>query len=386
METADATPASVWQKMEPIWVTLAKKNRTTLVQYVPGSNAEIGGYKPTYYNKTFDKGYSFKERINDALAIIDGPEKNRPEFLMLHTSVSNVARQYGPFGKDTIEVVRKVDLAIGYLVDELEKRNIAQYIDIAVVSVTGTSQIKDDGVLYLEDIYAAGLGRQPNGTLNPSPFYFEDGESMFITDYMKINNRGVVLDLYPTEYDDEADKRNMIDFAIKMLEKAKEVDAKFDHFSIYYKDNLPSEWNYKLDADKFENDYTPYIIIVADQNYMITTKDKAYYGQQGDDGYYTDGKNATFNGVFVANGPHFRSDASNAPTGVNVVDMHELFTTILSTPASNYNKGKGMRASYVLDPLFVQALNGTSPPVPPTTKAPDTTYAPKGTTTTAKPH
>jgi hypothetical protein len=375
MESADVTPANTWQKMEPIWVTAAKKNLTTLVQYMPGSNVAIGGYLPTYYNKTFEKSFRYKQRIDAVLARIDvDPDQAaRPDLIMIHFSLTETSRQYGPYSIETVEQVRKIDLAIGYLINALETRKITQYIDIALMSVTGMGDLTG-GVFYLEDIYARGYGN------TSSPFLDNDNNHMHIMDLIVIGNRGTVLDIYPRNYDSDHELANeYIDHVYSMIVAGRN-DDKYNHFAIYTKDTIPSSYHYKLDSSTFTKDYTPEILIVVDEPYMITTKDKADYGQQGEDGYWSQQKNGTMTGLFVANGPHFRSDGTNGPT-LNVLDMHQLMTTVLSIPASYKNKGDMRRASYVLDPYFLESLNGTAPPIripspPSSTTAPTTTTDP----------
>jgi predicted AlkP superfamily pyrophosphatase or phosphodiesterase len=390
MESADRSSESLFQNMEPIWVTLEKHNYKTVVQYMPGSNVKINGTSPTHYESTFlpNSVENYRPRLDTVISLIDAEKvEDRPYFALLYFSLEDYARQYGPFSVQMRERIENFDIALGYFLDALEERNITQYIDIVVASVTGMAQISAKSVIYLEDIYAAGVDPSQSPFLNPNT-----GNKMGIMEMIFVSNHGTVLDLNPQIYNqNETLAQEYIDYVYVALVNGKN-NPNFNHFEIYKKAEIPSEYHYQLNTTYFPDDYTPKILITAHEGWMITTRDKAYYGQAGDDGYHNQTQTGPLSGFFVANGPHFKSDGSLQPT-VSVLDMYQLMTTIFNVSSSSYNKGDVRNVSYLFDPEFLSLLNSTAPPQPtpsppqPTPSSPQPTSQPTPSPmTTAKSH
>src|SRR5262245_39003460 len=59
-----------WDQAEPIWVTAQKQGRRTASVFWPGTQAEIRGVRPTYW-QTFDPTVSPETRVDNVLGWLD---------------------------------------------------------------------------------------------------------------------------------------------------------------------------------------------------------------------------------------------------------------------------------------------------------------------------
>lgn len=142
---------SVWWKGEPIWVTAEKQEIKSATMFWVASEAEINGYKPSYYHK-FDlqKWYPEKRSIQ-VLEWLDLKE-NKPNFITLYFDEVDVASQdFGIGSKQEKESIEVVDKAIGTLIKGLKERKIYDKTNIVVVADHGMTETSQDRVIFIDD-------------------------------------------------------------------------------------------------------------------------------------------------------------------------------------------------------------------------------------------
>ena len=59
-----------WYQGEPVWVTAERQGVKTATFFWPGSEAEINGYRPTYY-EAYSDGYPYDQRVVNVLNWLD---------------------------------------------------------------------------------------------------------------------------------------------------------------------------------------------------------------------------------------------------------------------------------------------------------------------------
>ena len=64
---------------EPIWATTEKNNIITATYFWVGSEAKIGGYRPSYY-KNYTSGINPKDKVDQVINWLKLPLKERPKF------------------------------------------------------------------------------------------------------------------------------------------------------------------------------------------------------------------------------------------------------------------------------------------------------------------
>ena len=91
----DAVGDARWYGGEPIWVTAEKQGQITATFFWPGSEAAIGGVRPTHW-RLYDGSVPNSERVAQVLEWIRLPEDERPTFLSLYFSdVNDLGHEFG---------------------------------------------------------------------------------------------------------------------------------------------------------------------------------------------------------------------------------------------------------------------------------------------------
>ena len=85
-----------WDEGTPIWVTADQHGLRTATMFWPGSEAEIHGHRPDYW-QPFDDSVTADQRVDQVLAWLDLPPDRRPRFLTLYfDAVDHAGHKYGP--------------------------------------------------------------------------------------------------------------------------------------------------------------------------------------------------------------------------------------------------------------------------------------------------
>jgi predicted AlkP superfamily pyrophosphatase or phosphodiesterase len=280
-----------WYKGEPIWVTAESQGLPTAPVFWPGSEAEIGGYKPTYW-EPYDGNVPDSERVDKVLRLLDLPATERPVFLTLYFDViDHAAHRFGPGPSDELKkAVEHVDSMMGRLLAGLEVRGIDDKVDVIVVSDHGMSQNSRDRVILVDqliDIEAA----------NPVDW-------------------DPVLGLWPTEGRTE--------------EIFTQLKGAHPNLDVYRRENVPPELHYS------DNPRIPPIIAIADDGWAITSTQRFESCRRcftgGSHGF--DPRLESMGAFFVAAGPSLRRGVQ-LPELENV-HLYYLMCAILGLePAAN---------------------------------------------------
>ncbi len=162
-----------WDQGEPIWITAEKQGLRTACYFWPGSEAEIGGRRPSTF-LPFKRNVPELERVHQVLEWLAQPASQRPRFVTLYFDlVDIVAHEQGPESPATAAAVATVDAAITRLVEGLDRLGLGNAASLVIVSDHGLSEISPERVVFFEDfmdvsqvsIEAAG----PHGGVRPKP-------------------------------------------------------------------------------------------------------------------------------------------------------------------------------------------------------------------------
>ena len=148
-----------WDEAEPVWVTAEKAGVRTATMFWPGSEAPIGGVRPSTW-LAFDGAMSNEKRVAQVLAWIDAPV--RPGFLTLYfDSVDHAGHEFGPDAAETTAAVAEIDARIGGLVAGLAARGVVA--NIVLVSDHGMAAVSPDRSIILKDVLPANSYRVVTG-------------------------------------------------------------------------------------------------------------------------------------------------------------------------------------------------------------------------------
>ena len=149
------SPAAVhdprWWGGEPIWVTAVKQGRKSAALYWVGSEAEIKGVRPTFWRPYDYYNFPFPKRLDEVSRWLRLPADERPAIVALYFEESNsVGHRSGPDSPELTAAIKLIDGEVGALIARLSAEGItANYV---IVSDHGMTPCDPDRVVVLDDI------------------------------------------------------------------------------------------------------------------------------------------------------------------------------------------------------------------------------------------
>ncbi len=134
-----------WYSGTPLWSLAESQGMRTACIFWPGSEAEIAGFRPTWYAE-FDSERQAtpeveKARIDDAVALLKLPPADRPHLITIYYSEpDHEGHEFGPEAPETRAAVLKVDALAGKLKAALDATGLP--IDLVVVSDHGMAHVE----------------------------------------------------------------------------------------------------------------------------------------------------------------------------------------------------------------------------------------------------
>lgn len=133
-----------WYGGTPIWVLAEQQGMRSACFFWPGSEAEIQGWRPSYYTK-FDDKVPDHARVEQVLRWLQLPAEQRPHLVTLYLAdVDHAGHEYGPDTEQVRAAVQIVDREIGALREGVAKLNLP--VDIIVVSDHGMATVEGDWI------------------------------------------------------------------------------------------------------------------------------------------------------------------------------------------------------------------------------------------------
>lgn len=289
MSDADAVSDAYWYGGEPIWVTAEKQGLRTATMFWVGSEAPVGGVRPTRW-AAYDGRIPYAERVDQVVEWLQIEDESRPGFVTLYlSSPDSAGHAHGPESVQVTEAIEKVDATIGDLIDELTDAGIWPDINVVIVSDHGMASLSEDKVVFLDDI----IDLDDVQMINWTPVAMIDPRS------------------------GEARERVYA-----------QLEASADHYSVYRREDLPERFRLK------GHHRVPEIVVVADLSYTLTSRE--YYEQNGVGGgtHGYDPQLPEMHAFFLGHGPAFKE--GHRVGSFAAVDVYELLCRLLGVePAPN---------------------------------------------------
>lgn len=284
---------AMWWGGEPIWVTAARAGQSSATMFWPGSEAPIRGVLPRYW-KAYDGAYPAEARIDQVLEWMDLPQGDRPRFITVYfEDTDRAGHQRGPDSPAVREAITRTDSYLGRLLRGLERRRLAENVNIVVVSDHGMAAVDNDRVIAVDD-------------------------------YVSLNDLEIV-DINPTLA--VVPRPGKADAVFRALEKA------HPRLKVYRRETTPEAWHYR-DHPRI----TP-IVGVADEGWQVLRRStlaglraRLSGAAAGQHGY--DPQLMSMRGLFVAAGPAFKRGVT-VPAFENVHIYNALAQALKLTPAAN---------------------------------------------------
>jgi predicted AlkP superfamily pyrophosphatase or phosphodiesterase len=130
---SDAT----WYRGEPIWVTAETQGMVAACFFWPGSEAAIGGVRPTIWNR-YDGSIQNAARVQTVLEWLSLPVERRPHIITLYFSELDTASHARPLEAPEVEAAAvSLDRSIGQLLDGIDKLPHGKQVYLVVTSDHG---------------------------------------------------------------------------------------------------------------------------------------------------------------------------------------------------------------------------------------------------------
>jgi len=296
MGNADEVTNPRWWGGEPVWVTAEKQGVPSATYFWPGSEADIQGVRPSYWN-VYDGDIPNRDRVRTVIEWLEKPKAERPRVITLYFSdVDSMGHRHGPSSSEVAQALRDIDADIGYLVDRLAERGMMTHVNLMITSDHGMSRVDQTRHMIVDQMFDTNRTVQVN--------YSREIVSIF-------PEEGAKEDLY------------------QQLKSAMPEQA-----TVYRKSDLPERWNFR------NHRRVAPIVVVAEPGWIFVREQwlegmKAaddYYRPRGSHGY--DNKHREMHGTFFAFGPDFKRNEQ--VRSVDMVDLYNVITRIVGLePAPN---------------------------------------------------
>jgi predicted AlkP superfamily pyrophosphatase or phosphodiesterase len=148
--SAETAKDARWWGGEPLWVTAIRQARRAATMFWPGSEAAIGGVRPTYW-LPYDKQLGNADRVAQALKWLTLPAAEQPSFVSLYfEEVDTAGHDFGPDSPELATAVQHLDEALGQLVAGVHRLGLDDRTSIVVVSDHGMTPMSYSRVIYLD--------------------------------------------------------------------------------------------------------------------------------------------------------------------------------------------------------------------------------------------
>jgi predicted AlkP superfamily pyrophosphatase or phosphodiesterase len=300
-QSSETAKDARWWGGEPVWVTAMRQGRRAATMFWPGSEAAIGGMRPTYW-KPYDKKFATPDRVAQALTWLALPAAEQPSFVSLYfEEVDTAGHDFGPDSRELAEAATHLDDALGALVAGVHRLGLDDRTSIVIVSDHGMAPVSYDRVIYLDALI--------------------DLNTVDILEY------GANLQLNPRDGDVEALYRRL--------------HGKHPKLAIYRRNEVPERLHFR------DNARIPAIVGIPADGWTATsgqrlTQEELHVGAHG-----FEPRTPDMGALFVAAGPTLRKGLVVRPfENVNVYDL--LCRILKIAPAKNDGR-QAVTRGFMLD-------------------------------------
>jgi len=270
-----------WYRGEPLWVTAERQGMVTASYFWVGSEAAIGGVRPTTWT-TYVHETPNAARVDSVLAWLRRPPASRPHFVTLYMSdVDDAGHRHGPDAPETAAAVARVDSALARLVAGLDALPFADEVTLVVVSDHGMAATRPEDAVALETLIDTTGVRVADGGPNAN-LHVAGG-------------------------------------AARAVAVRDSLNARLQHGRAYLRADLPERFHYRADPRAGD------VVVVMDVPYLITTQARLPRRAGGSHGW--DPAVPEMQALFVAAGPGI-APGTDVPPFDNV-EVYSFVTEVL---------------------------------------------------------
>jgi alkaline phosphatase D len=302
-----------WWGGEPIWATAEKQGVKTGTMFWLGSEAAIGGVRPTYWSP-YEHLKPFDERTQEVLGWLALPQAERPRLATIYFHAVDTAEHiYGVGSDEERKAIAEVDAQVGALVAGVKALGLEDKTNFIVVSDHGMANVPEANIVNLDDYISF------DDVFIPS---FEGPEGA---------NRNPLVHVFVENGD--------IDGVYEALAQASAAAP----FTAYRRERLPARWRLN------NPDRTGDIVVVADEGWTLFGRSlTAKYPPSrlgGVHGY--DRHLPSMLATFIADGPRFSDGVVAEP--FDNVEVYGMIAEILGIAPADTD-GDLEKVRYLMTP------------------------------------
>jgi predicted AlkP superfamily pyrophosphatase or phosphodiesterase len=281
-----------WYRGVPLWVLAEQQQMLTASFYWVGTEAGIGGVRPTYYY-IYNEAIPIDRRIQVVKEWLQLPEAVRPHFITFYLfQVDHTAHEYGPGSGKTGEAVRFVDTVINKLVKVVDSLHLP--VNFIFVSDHGMAAVDSRKTVAMP------------AAIDTTKFILSSGEALA---HLYARDRQYILPAY------QALKKQAV------------------NYDVYLTNETPVYWHYR-EKDDWYNRLGDIILVARLPGYLnFSGRKTSSRGKHGFDPTIPD-----MHASFYAWGPAFKPHQKIK--GFENVHIYPLITQILGLPYSHTIDGK----------------------------------------------
>ena len=134
---ADDKQDGTWYGGEPIWVTAETQGMVAAAFFFPATEADIQGVRPTFWT-AYDSSIRNEERVDQVLAWLELPPRERPHMITLYFSaVDSAGHRFGPGSSQVGTAVERVDRTLARLLRGIRDLPHGDRVYLVIVSDHG---------------------------------------------------------------------------------------------------------------------------------------------------------------------------------------------------------------------------------------------------------
>jgi len=248
---------ATWYRGEPIWSTAEKQGMVAASFFWPGSEAPIGGVKPSIV-KTFDGRVPNADRVDSVLTWLALPAERRPHMITMYFSdVDGAGHRNGPLAPQVDTAARAVDSALGRLLDGIDRLPLRDRVYLMLVADHGMSET--------------------------SPRWYVALDSLIDTVGVRIADAGPNVNLH------------VQGGATRSAVLRDSINRRMRHGRAYLRGEIPVRLHYSADSRIGD------LVVVMDEHFTIGTASRAPRENGGTHGW--DPAIPSMHAIFVASGP-----------------------------------------------------------------------------------
>ena len=289
-----------WYRGEPIWTTAEKQGMVTASFFWPGSEALIGGAKPSHV-KAYDGRIPNMTRVDTVISWLSLPERIRPHVVMLYFStLDGAGHDHGPLSPQVDTAAWAVDSALGRLLDGIERLPIRDRAYLLLVS--------------------------DHGMMETSPRWYAALDSLIDTVGVRMSDPGPTVNLHVQGGMARA----------RVLRDS--INRRMRHGRAYLRAQVPARLHYNADPRIGD------VVVIMDDHFTVGRANR-----QPREGSATHGWEATdpdMHAIFIASGP--RIPVGKRIPSFSNVEVYAYMTELLGLrPAPRTDGKRGRLAALV---------------------------------------